>query len=222
MEYHGSDRKFDLDVFGEVVDRRRLRMFADVSPTKTNSNYITTKGFDYDVLADLWDTITLTPKEEDVINMLQILEPDVERISFQSRKTSNSGILIKHKGQDHPFPLGSMGDGMHRILAIATALANSENGYLFIDEIDTGLHYRTITDMWSLIFKTAERLNIQVFATTHSSDCIESFDEALKLQNSSTIGKLFRLEFREEGAIVPVEYETEDLTTAVRQDIEVR
>ncbi len=220
VEY--SDRKFELDVFGDVLDRHRLRMLSDVASTKSNSNYITTKGFDYGVLANLWNKITLTPKEDDVINMLQILEPDIDRISFKSRTTSNSGILIKHKGQDYPLPLGSMGDGMHRILAIAAALANSENGYLFIDEIDTGLHYRTITDMWSLIFKTAERLNIQVFATTHSSDCIESFDEALKLQDNPTIGKLFRLEHRGEDVIVPVEYETEDLTTAVRQDIEVR
>ena len=154
--------------------------------------------------------------------MLQILEPNVERISFQSRQSPNSGILVKHKGQDYPLPLGSMGDGMHRVLAIATALANAENGYLFIDEIDTGLHYRVITDMWRLIFKTAERLNIQVFATTHSLDCISFFDEALNLHSNSTVGKLFRLERRETGEIVPVEYGTDDLTIAVREDIEVR
>ncbi len=221
LEYLATGRKIDLDIIDDLLDSRRQRMFRNQPFSQSNSNYITTKGFDYGFLAKLWDTITLTPKEDDVINMLQILEPDVERISFQSQKTSNSGILIRHTGQITPVPLGSMGDGMHRVLAIATALANSENGYLFIDEIDTGLHYRTITDLWDLIFKTAERLNIQVFATTHSSDCIESFNEAVNIQQNRDVGKLFRLERRGEK-IETVKYNNEDLTIATRQEIEVR
>ena len=51
LEYHGSRRLFDLDVFGDFLDGRRLRMLADAASTKTNANYITTKGFDYEVLA---------------------------------------------------------------------------------------------------------------------------------------------------------------------------
>jgi energy-coupling factor transporter ATP-binding protein EcfA2 len=222
VEYLGTEIKVDLDLMGDLLlDGFELKRLGILSPAQTNSNYITTKGFDYDFLAKLWDAITLTPKEDDVINMLQILEPDVERISFQSRKTSNSGILIRHAGQDSPVPLGSMGDGMHRVLAIATALANSENGYLFIDEIDTGLHYRTITDLWDLVFKTAERLKVQVFATTHSSDCIESFNKAVNIQQDRELGKLFRLERRGEK-IETVKYDNKDLTIATRQEIEVR
>lgn len=221
LEHLGTKRKFELDLVGPLLNKRRISLFRNLPLAQTNSQYITTKGFNYDSLARLWDTITLTPKEDDVINMLQILAPEIERISFQSRQTSNSGILIRYRGQDSPVPLGSMGDGMHRILTIATTLANSESGYLFIDEIDTGLHYRTITDMWNLVFKTAEKLNVQVFATTHSSDCIESFNEALAIQKKQDIGKLFRLERRGE-IIATVEYDNEDLTIATRQEIEVR
>jgi AAA15 family ATPase/GTPase len=144
-----------INVFGDLIDRRRSKIYAETVEVATQSNYITTKGVGYHSLARLWDRITLTPKEDDVIKMLQILEPDVQRISFQSRQSSNFGILIKLKGQTRPLPLGSMGDGMHRILAIAAALADSEDGYLLVDEIDTGLHYRTITDLWRLILETA-------------------------------------------------------------------
>ncbi len=222
FEYLGTQRKFDLGLEDDTwLNRRRLLRYSDSISRKFNSTYVTTKGFDYDQLADLWDSITLTPQEDDVIKMLQILEPDVERLSFQSRKTSNSGILIKRKGQTKPLPLGIMGEGMHRVLTIAIALANSENGYLFIDEIDTGLHYRTITDMWNLVFKTAERLNIQVFATTHSSDCITSFDEALDIQENQDTGRLFRLEDRA-NQIVTVPYNRKDLAIATQQEIEVR
>jgi hypothetical protein len=68
-----------------------------------------------------WDGITLTPKEESVVAALQILEPNVERISFTSSQSYNSGILLKIRGQHTPIPLGSMGDGMRRILTLAMA-----------------------------------------------------------------------------------------------------
>ncbi len=47
------------------------------------------------------------------------------------------------------------------------------------------------------------------------------FHRALDIQESQDIGKLFRLERREEQ-IVAVKYDSEDLTTATRQEIEVR
>ncbi|MEG3903568.1 AAA family ATPase [Microcoleus sp. B4-C5] len=194
-----------------------------VVPTRSsNQNYfLTTTNRSFQQLSLLWDRITLTPKEQSVVEALQILEPDVERISFTSRQTSNSGILLKLRGQPHPVPLGSMGEGMRRILSIAMAAVSSENGFLLVDEIDTGLYYQTQTDMWRLIFETAQRLNVQVFATTHSWDCIAAFQEALEQSEDSSVGKLFRLSRRGED-IRAVEYTPDELSVAVRQSIEVR
>ena len=64
-----------------------------------------------------------------------------------------------------------MGDGIWRLLALALSLVRARRGVLMIDEIDTGLHYSALEDMWRLVGLTAKRLDIQVFATTHSSDC---------------------------------------------------
>lgn len=57
------------------------------------------------------------------------------------------------------------------MLGLALAIVNARNGFLLVDEIDTGLHFSAMYDMWKLIWKTAKRLNVQVFATTHNSDC---------------------------------------------------
>ncbi|MEG4113230.1 MULTISPECIES: ATP-binding protein [unclassified Microcoleus] len=192
-----------------------------VGASKDNYNLIKTTAITFNKMAGLWDAITLTPKEESVVAAMQILEPDVERISFTSNPTNNSGILIKMRGQNHPIPLGSMGDGMQRILSIAMVAVSSENGFLLVDEIDTGLYYQTQTDMWRLIFETAQRLNLQVFATTHSWDCIAAFQEALEQSEDSSVGKLFRLSRRGED-IRAVEYTPDELSVAVRQSIEVR
>jgi predicted ATPase len=183
--------------------------------------YLTSYGLSFNQLATLWDKITLTPKEDSVINAMQILEPKVERISFTSRPTAAGGILVKLHGQTDPVPLGSLGDGTRRILTLAASEVMAENGVLLVDEIDTGLYYRTQADMWRLLIGTAQRLNVQVFATTHSSDCVRAFQEALSQTKDSSVGKLFRLSLRDEK-IHPVSFTADELAIAIRQDIEVR
>ena len=86
---------------------------------------------------------------------------------------ARGGIVVGVKGQEGRLPIGSMGDGMRRLMALATSLAFTKDGCLFVDEIDTGLHYSIMADMWQLVVEKSVASNTQVFATTHSWDCIE-------------------------------------------------
>jgi len=172
-------------------------------------------------ISAMWNDITLTPKEDQVINALKILDKNIERINFTNKPNFNSGILCKRSSKEYPIPLSSLGEGMRRILNLAMAAVTVENGVLLIDEIETGLYYEAQTDMWRFILKVANELNIQVFATTHSWDCICAFQEALDELDDPSVGKLFRLSRKGED-IRPVEYPADELSVAVRQSIEVR
>lgn len=183
--------------------------------------FIPTSNLNNQNIADMWNDITLTPKEYQVINALKILDKNIERISFTNKPNFNSGILCKRSQEEYPIPLSSMGEGMRRILNLAMAAVTVENGVLLIDEIETGLYYEAQTDMWRFILKVAHELNIQVFATTHSWDCICAFQEALDEFDDPSVGKLFRLSRKGED-IRPVEYPADELSVAVRQSIEVR
>ena len=185
------------------------------------SRLVTTDYLTYDDLSTLWDSITLTPREDKVVEALQILEPKVERISFTSRQNSNSGVLLKFRDEKEPIPLSSMGAGMRRVLGIVASLVSVDTGTLLVDEIDTGLYYAVLKDMWRLIFETALKGNSQVFATTHSWDCVRAFQEALKKVADKNIGRLIRLE-RTDNSIDAVGYSVTDLDIAIKQGIEVR
>lgn len=76
------------------------------------------------------------------------------------------------------LPLGSYGNGMDRIFGIGLALVNAKYGMVLVDEADTSLHYSVLPDFWKLITETAHRFNVQVFATFHSRDCIQAFQQA--------------------------------------------
>lgn len=203
------------------LHRNLLHIFPQSSQFITSTSlFLTTNNLSFEQLSALWSRITLTPKEDTVIDALKILEPSLERISFTSPATVNSGILVRLRGQ-YPISLGSMGEGMRRILNLAMSAVTVENGFLLVDEIETGLHYETQSDMWRLLLEIAQQLNVQVFATTHSWDCIAAFQEALDELEDNSVGKLFRLS-RKGETIRPVEYPAEKLSVAVRQSIEVR
>jgi len=74
-------------------------------------------------------------------------------------------------------------------------------------------------NMWRLIFQMARRLNVQVFATTHSWDCIEAFQEAA--QEDEFAGMLIRLQDRD-GQITPTLFDERELSIVTRRQLEVR
>lgn len=187
---------------------RRVR-FIDVGPA----------SFDY--LADLWDVVIRDPAKERVVTeALKIIEPNAEDVRFTSKRTAG-GTLIRMRDNPGRVTISSLGEGVQRILALALSAVSVGQGMLLIDEVDTGLYYRAQADMWRLLLKIATERDMQIFATTHSWDCVEAFQEALAEDDNAEQGYLFRLQ-RRGDRIYPVGYSSDDLDVAVRQAIEVR
>jgi hypothetical protein len=145
--------------------------------------FVGTDSLDSVALAAMWDEITIKGEELDVAAAMRVLDPDLESVHFLTGMLSSGyvrrhgGIVVGMKGQDTRVPLGSLGDGMRRLMSLAASLAFTREGSLFIDEIDTGLHYSVMTDMWKLVIGKAAASGTQVFATTHSWDCIEGLSQ---------------------------------------------
>ena len=69
---------------------------------------------------------------------------------------------------------------MINILGLLAYVYDMNLTTIFIDEIDSGLHYSSMGVMWKALLKAAVAKEIQLFATTHSYDCIEAYNDALK------------------------------------------
>lgn len=108
---------------------------------------------------------------------------------------------------------------MNRLFGIALSLVNAKDGLLLIDEFENGMHYSVQLDTWRMIFKLAAALDVQVFATSHSWDAIEAFQQAAA--ETSEEGVLVRLAHIE-GEIVPTVFRKDELRIATRNHIEVR
>ena len=206
-------------LFSLEDDRLYRRFF--MNHGNNNVQIVKTRNIDRDTNSSLFDSIALTDKEQSVIAALRIIEPLTERIAFVEETPRKRNAVIKLSGSQSILPLQSMGDGINRILTIILALVNSDNGYLLIDEFENGLHYTVQEKLWKILFQLSKELNIQVFATTHSEDCIRGFQGALNNQENLSAGKLIRLD-HDNGGIKQVEFDAKELKIATDQDIEIR
>ncbi len=208
------------------LDVRRGRTRNESAQDEMPTRYITTESVSSEDLVSTWDQITLTKYEERVHNALRLMEPNIERIAPQAARTpfyggvDRGGFLVKMKDIERPIPIGSMGDGMWRIMAMAISLAQCKDGFLLIDEIDTGLHYSVMTDMWKLIYRSALDLNVQVFASTHSNDCVRSLAEFCF--EDGTAAQEVTLQRIEQGKKKSVPYTAKELEISAAKQIEVR
>lgn len=183
--------------------------------------FIRTRNIDREINGKLFDTIALTEKEQYVIDALKIIEPSTDRIAFIEENSRERTAVIKLSNVQNILPLRSMGDGINRILTIILALVNCDNGFLLIDEFENGLHHSVQEQLWKVIFNLSEKLNIQVFATTHSEDCIVGFENILNSPDNSMEGKLIRLD-NINGKIRQVEFNAQELKIATDHNIETR
>lgn len=184
--------------------------------------FITTESFTGEELVGMWNQVVLTPDEDLVLKALQFLDPDIERIAAYGTTHSSStrnGFIVKRKGSTQPIPIGSMGDGMWRMLALAIAITQCRGGVLLVDEIDTGLHYTAMSRMWKLVYQAAVNMDVQVFATTHSADCFQSLAEVSAEVASPGAITIQRIE---SGRPRAVHYNSNELAAIASSDIEVR
>ena len=136
-------------------------------------------------LERLWDSVVLTPDEDRAAEaaLKLVFGDDVERVAVVGdeatypRRRGRRAVVLSG-GQRRPVPLRSLGDGALRLFGVALALANSRGGFLLIDEAENGIHYSLQLPSGTWSFGLAHENDVQVLATTHSSDCIKGFAKA--------------------------------------------
>jgi AAA15 family ATPase/GTPase len=216
----------------KLTGRRELSESSDSIPSIKNDNYLDSKynnyflkanGISDNKLVEFWDYTEKFVLEDSIITALHIIAPNLKDIRFSGYPNGSFSRVpvVRLENAKERVPLRSLGDGMTRILGIALTLVRCESGILLIDEIETGLHYSALVDVWKLIFKTAKDLNVQVFATTHSKGCIEAFTQAA-IDDEESEGMLIRLERNKDDKIIAKTIEEERLADAINYGAEVR
>ncbi len=128
-------------------------------------------------LTDKYSLLRFENRHSAIDSALKRLEPKLTNVEVLS-PDGQRRIWATVDGVIMPFHL--LGEGSIRFASLLMVMCGDKPEYLFIDEIENGIHYSVQQDVWKDIGKAAREHDIQVFATTHSWEMIEAAHEAFK------------------------------------------
>ncbi len=171
--------------------------------------YINCKSLSTELSQDLWADFSLTEKEEEILDALRLIDEQIEGFNFINTDGRivplvKIGRIVDGETKNIRIPISELGDSLVHVLNIIIAVLKCQNGVLLLDEVESGLHYSTQNKLWKSIFELAKNYNVQIFATTHSNDCIKAFaesgassDEAMMARLSVKTGKVEPIYYRD-------------------------
>lgn len=181
-----------IDKETQGIDASRLFRF----PVNLSHSYIenikviTTGSTDINYLAELYGILVTKGKDDFLDRALGIFDENIVSVKLILEKNKPK-FKIEMRNISNRISLSSLGDGINRFMAIICAIWASQDGYLFIDEVENGIHYTNYPKLWKIIFEVSKEANCQVFATTHSKECIEAFNKE-NISNDATYIELYK------------------------------
>lgn len=179
-----------------------------------NIEFIDNFGWSDGELIDAYQAIQKQDQENELNTFIREFDGSIEGFKVIGDKPQ-----CKTKGEYRDIT--EFGDGLRHYISIICALYACENGYLFIDEIDNGIHYTQLDRLWEIILTLSKKTNCQVFAITHSKEMLESFARVSeKLEERDISYTLLVRDKQQEIKTISMDYEI--LLNSLAQDHEVR
>jgi hypothetical protein len=157
-------------------------------------------------------------RPDELLPSLRLLEPRLQRLALLL--LSGRPMIHGDVGLRQLVPVSLMGEGMRHLLSIVLAIITSSGGRVLVDEIENGLHYSVMKDVWKAIAHAARQANVQVFATTHSWECIQAAHHAYQESGPYEL-RYYRLD-RIRDQIVVKSMDERMLSAIEKTDLEVR
>ena len=104
----------------------------------------------------------------ELIEALRLFEPSLRFL--QSAGTT----IVCDKGLAASMPLGLMGTGMGHAARLLLAVMTAKNGLVLVDEVENSLHHKQMEALWRILCDRASRDHVQIFATSHSLECLRA------------------------------------------------
>jgi len=216
LEYEEGERRGSFHV---ILDRKGIRT-EPIPPAAPFPAFF--KGarmrVPFSDEAERFGNLEIRGQQDVLLRVLQLIEPRLSRLAMVV--VAGEPMLHGDIGMGRLVPLPVMGEGMVRLASLVLHIGNAPNGVVLVDEIENGLYHSILPKVWRAIGEMAREFDTQVFATTHSLECIVAAHGAFT-ESGLYDFRLHRLE-RRKGTIRAVTYDQEALEAAIETGLEVR
>jgi AAA15 family ATPase/GTPase len=165
-----------------------------------------------------YNRVVLRRKKKQVEDLLRKIEPRLQAV--ESLQTGNTPLLYADLNLSEMIPVTQMGQGFNRLLDVYSEIVADEAKVLLIDEVENGLHHSVLPTVWRGLFNAAKEVGVQIFATTHSWECVLAADEAAQEEKPRELN-LIRLD-RVEDNVKATIIDEQALNTAKELKWEMR
>ena len=155
---------------------------------------------------------------DDIVECLRAVDPRIQRLTTIAAPPAP--MIYAHVGLSRPVPMSFLGDGVGRLLSMALSFQNASNGLILIDEVENGLHHSALQGVWANLNRLSQRFNVQIFATTHSYECMVAARDAFNAAERQDL-HIHRIQYRD-NKMVTVTYPFEALDFTLTYGAEVR
>lgn len=168
------------------------------------------------------DKIIIDKRKDEVIKGLKFIDNKIVDISL-----GKGNMIYVDLGDDFAklVPINLLGDGAKKITRIILNLNAVKNGVLLIDEIDNGLHFSVLQEVWKIIIKLSIEFDVQVFVTTHSKETLESLNSVfnqLESVNDKNLISCYTISKNNKDQITSFRYDANSLGDSIKRNLEIR
>ena len=110
------------------------------------------------------------------MRMVLPLIKDIEILTDEGGRSYLSAIT----DEERRLPLKDLGGGIVRLFRMQLGFFAARGGMAFFDEMENGFHYSVHGAMWDRIRSWMKKWDVQVVATTHSSELVDAAIAAFK------------------------------------------
>lgn len=226
-----SSSYLDINYKDNIHAQQKLKIMIDQNglslniengkPPEKQARFLSAKNITHpNENAILYGELDISGDTDVVLDFLRVIEPRLKSLTSITL-SNNTSLLYGDIGLGKKVPLNYMGDGIGRVLTILLSIISNKNGLVLIDEIENGIHYSIMPSVWEIISVVAEKYNCQIFATTHSYECLASVIDGIIPEKRDEF-RYFRIENTEENIQVGKIFTYETLEAAINNGWEVR
>ena len=171
-------------------------------------------------IAQRYSDVRLLNRQGAFLKALQAVDPAIK----SAEVLVAGGQSQLHLGVDDLLmPLSSFGEGMATVGDIISLIYSKNAEVVLIDEIENGIHYSVLQDVWWHIKRAVRASGTQVIVTTHSRECLEAAQRAFAKDAANMLG-LLRLARKPDGSgdVTATSYSSREIETGLELNLDMR
>lgn len=116
-------------------------------------------------------------RKEELKQNLRLVLPLLAEVEVVTNRNGQPYILATTTAGER-LPLPALGGGMTRLFRLFVGFHEVRGGLIIVDEIENGLHHQILPELWRQTRLMVDAFDVQLFATTHSGECIAAACDA--------------------------------------------